>query len=64
MGIGVKNTYTLEGKDGIVYVRVWKKRYAKQILRNEEDREYYKIPNEGICYKIKKNGEKKFAFIW
>ena len=64
MKVGIRTTYTLEGFDGRVYVRVWKKRYAKAMVRNEYDIATYGLPNEGICYKVKRNGQKKFCFIW
>lgn len=60
----MRKFYVLEGMDGRVYVRVWKRRYAKQMLNSEYDTKVYGIPNEGVCYKVNKNGDKKFAFMW
>ena len=59
-----KTIYSIEGFDGRVYTKVWKKRYARAMVKSEYDCKVYGLPNEGICYKIKRNGKKKFAFMW
>lgn len=56
--------YSIQSMDGRVCVEVFKRRYAKAMVKNEYDSKVYGIPNEGICYKITKNGDKKFAFMW
>ena len=60
----MKKRYSIEGMDGRVYLEVLKRRYARQIVKSEYDSRLYGIPNEGVCYKITKNGDKKFAFMW
>lgn len=60
----MKKIYSIEGMDGRVYLEVFKRRYARQIVKSEYDSRVYGIPNEGICYRIDKNGNKKFAFMW
>lgn len=56
--------YSLESMDGRVCAKVFKRRYAKQMVKSEYDSKVYSIPNDGICYRIDKNGNKKFAFMW
>lgn len=57
----VKTVYSIEGMDGRVYHKVWKKRHARHMVNS---REIYGFPNEGICYKITKRGHKVFCFMW